>query len=53
MAGDHKLRSVSVPKCLARNVYALKSDAFAHFAVQESFDLEFEDAVEYCNVGGA
>jgi hypothetical protein len=38
---------------LARNVYGLKSDAFAHFAVQESFDLEFEDDVEYCNVGGA
>jgi hypothetical protein len=38
---------------LARDVYASKGVAFAHFAVQEYFDLDFEDALEYCDVGGA
>jgi hypothetical protein len=34
-------------------VYASAGDAFAHVAVREYFDLDDEEALEYCDVGGS
>jgi hypothetical protein len=33
--------------------YGSAGDAFAHVAVREYFDLDDEDALEYCDVGGS
>lgn len=35
------------------SVYSSAGDAFAHVAVREYFDLDDEDALEYCDVGGS
>jgi hypothetical protein len=37
---------------LHREVYSNAGDAFAHVAVREYFDVDDEDALEYCDVGG-
>jgi hypothetical protein len=34
-------------------VYSSPGDAFAHVAVREFFDLDDEEALEYCDVGGS
>ncbi len=38
---------------LHREVYSNTGDAFAHVAVREYFDVDDEDALEYCDVGGS
>jgi hypothetical protein len=38
---------------LHEGVYASAGDAFAHVAVREYFDLDDEEALEYCDVGGS
>jgi hypothetical protein len=37
---------------LHADVYSSAGDAFAHLAVREYFDLDDDDALEYCDVGG-
>jgi hypothetical protein len=38
---------------LHNSVYSSAGDAFAHVAVREYFDLDDEEALEYCDVGGS
>jgi hypothetical protein len=38
---------------LHTTVYSSAGDAFAHVAVREFFDLDDEEALEYCDVGGS
>lgn len=38
---------------LHKSVYSSAGDAFAHVAVREYFDLDDEEALEYCDVGGS
>jgi AIPR protein len=38
---------------LHESLYSSAGDAFAHVAVREYFDLDDEDALEYCDVGGS
>jgi hypothetical protein len=38
---------------LYRDLYASEGDAFAHAAIEEYFDLDAEEALEYCDVGGS
>jgi len=37
---------------LSRDLYASPGEAFTHVAVREYFDVDDEDALEYCDVGG-
>jgi AIPR protein len=38
---------------LASEVYSSPGDAFTHVAVREYFDLDDDEALEYCDVGGS
>jgi hypothetical protein len=40
-------------KRLNDEIYSSAGDAFAHVAVREYFDLDDQEALEYCDVGGS
>jgi hypothetical protein len=53
MGNKELLRRVkSEIRRLTRSYYAQKGDAFCHYAVREYFDLDEDDAYEYCDIGG-